>query len=277
MTFAKPSAHVTSPQWQALQPDSSFSERFVRGEAKAAAGRRCDYRGWAQRLTHACIAIPAATPALMERVEPNCAIEQTASAPARPRRSSPGPSWPKRSSACAAGRTSRAARRRAGCRRRRSCSRPRARTSRSSAAVARAGRAGSGRSPWRRAGSSAGCRRSIDLAGEERVGGAHDGADVEVVAPVLDRDGEVVAAGVEVGDDRLDRPVPVAVDDVAAVAVTQQLRVEPRVVGPGQRMRPDADLGEVVGRASVTDAVLRPVGQHRVEVLGVPRRWRAGR
>ncbi len=63
----------------------------------------------------------------------------------------------------------------------------------------------------------------------ERVGRAHDRADVHVVLPVLDRDREVVAAGVEVGDDRLERPVPVAVDDVTAVAVLEQLRVEARV------------------------------------------------
>ena len=52
----------------------------------------------------------------------------------------------------------------------------------------------------------------------EGVGVAHHRADVEVVAPVLDRDVERVPAAVEVGDDRLHPPVPVAVDDVAAVA-----------------------------------------------------------
>src|SRR5690606_39918450 len=35
----------------------------------------------------------------------------------------------------------------------------------------------------------------------ERVGGAHDRPDVEVAAPVLDRDVQRVAPGVEVGDD----------------------------------------------------------------------------
>ena len=39
----------------------------------------------------------------------------------------------------------------------------------------------------------------VHLGGEERVGGAHDRADVEVVLPVLDGDVERVAAGVEVG------------------------------------------------------------------------------
>jgi hypothetical protein len=38
---------------------------------------------------------------------------------------------------------------------------------------------------------------------------------------------EGVPAGVEVGDDRLAAPVPVAVDDVAAVAAGEQCWVEP--------------------------------------------------
>ena len=61
--------------------------------------------------------------------------------------------------------------------------------------------------------------------GQERVGGPHHGADVEVVLPVLDRDVERVPARVQVGHDRGDPPVPVAVDDVAGVALGQQLRV----------------------------------------------------
>ena len=54
---------------------------------------------------------------------------------------------------------------------------------------------------------------------------AHDRADVEVVLPVLDRHVEVVPAGVEVGDDRLEPPVAVAVHDVAPVALGEQPRV----------------------------------------------------
>ena len=56
----------------------------------------------------------------------------------------------------------------------------------------------------------------------ERVGGPHHRADVGVVAEVLDRDVQRVPARVDVGDDRLARPVPVRVDDVAGVAVAQQ-------------------------------------------------------
>ena len=56
----------------------------------------------------------------------------------------------------------------------------------------------------------------------ERVGGAHHRADVGVVAEVLDRDVQRVPALVDVGDDRLARPVAVCVNDVAGVAVAQQ-------------------------------------------------------
>jgi len=60
------------------------------------------------------------------------------------------------------------------------------------------------------------------------------------VAPVLDRDVERVTPGVEVGDDRLDGPVAVAVDDVTAVAAGQQVGVEPGVVRPWLGVGTDA-------------------------------------
>ena len=85
----------------------------------------------------------------------------------------------------------------------------------------------------------------VHLGGEERVRGAHDRADVAVVLPVLDGDVERMPAPVEVGDDRLHPPVAVAVDDVAPVAGGQELGIEPVVVGPGLRVRPDAGLGRL--------------------------------
>ena len=82
----------------------------------------------------------------------------------------------------------------------------------------------------------------VHLAGQEGVGRAHDRADVEVVLPVLDGHVEVVAPGVEVGDDRLHRPVAVAVDHVAPVALGEQLarRTAPRraAAPPTDRRRP---------------------------------------
>src|SRR5699024_6966416 len=75
----------------------------------------------------------------------------------------------------------------------------------------------------------------VHLLGGERVRRAHHRADVEVSPPVLDRHVERVPPGVQVGDDRLQAPVPVLVDDVAPVAGGEQLGVEPVVVGPGLR------------------------------------------
>jgi hypothetical protein len=76
------------------------------------------------------------------------------------------------------------------------------------------------------------------------------------VPPVLDGDGEGVAPAVEVGDDRLDGPVAVAVDDVAPVAVAQQRGIEARIVRPGQRVRPDPDrFAGRVGQDSPRSAI----------------------
>ena len=85
--------------------------------------------------------------------------------------------------------------------------------------------------------------------GGERVGAAHDRADVHVVLPVLDGHVERMPALVEVGDDRVHAPVPVPVDDVAGVAVLEQLGVVVRVGRPlGLAARPRADA---VGRGGL--------------------------
>ena len=82
----------------------------------------------------------------------------------------------------------------------------------------------------------------VEGRGVEGVGGADHRPDVEVVPPVLDRDVEAVPAGVEVGDDGVEPPVPVALDDIAPVAVAQQVRVEVVARGPGARPRPHSHL-----------------------------------
>ena len=64
---------------------------------------------------------------------------------------------------------------------------------------------------------------------------------------------ERVPAGVEVGDDRLERPVAVAVDDVAPVAVGQQLRV---VAGRRPATRPTHGPTPTSARSSSTGATL---------------------
>ena len=108
----------------------------------------------------ACIAMPAATPALIERVEPYCAIEHDH------RRGRAG--LARQARTLLAEQQQRVARqrerspaapRRAGCRRRPPCSRRRRHTRPARRRCRRGGCAGSGRSPSRRGGSSAAVRR----------------------------------------------------------------------------------------------------------------------
>ena len=61
--------------------------------------------------------------------------------------------------------------------------------------------------------------------GQEGVRRAHDGADVQIVTPVLDRDRELVATAIEVRDDGLNSPISIAVDDVAAITLGEQLGI----------------------------------------------------
>jgi hypothetical protein len=96
----------------------------------------------------------------------------------------------------------------------------------------------------------------VYLRGEERVGGADHGPDVEVVLPVLDRDVEVVPVPVEIGDDRLEPPVAVPVDHVAAVTLGEQALVVLLADGPLPGPRPDADLGRTVGHRVVRRSLL---------------------
>lgn len=77
----------------------------------------------------------------------------------------------------------------------------------------------------------------VYLGCKERVGSSDDCADVEVVLPVFDRDVEGVASGVEISNDRLLGPVAIAVQDVTAVPVGEQLGVEPSVGRPRFRVR----------------------------------------
>src|SRR5699024_3340789 len=76
----------------------------------------------------------------------------------------------------------------------------------------------------------------------EGIGGAHHRTDVEIVLPVLDAHMEVVAAAVEIGHDRVVLPVPVPVDDIASIALAQQLRIEVLAHRPGAGPRTDPHL-----------------------------------
>ena len=181
------------------------------------------------------MAMPAATPALMLRVEPNWAIDTVSAAPARASSVMPGPSWPNTS------------------RHSRGSAVSSSRTAPGHVVHRDDGQPGVGREVQQLGGGVVVAQPLIavghhgaaaipapppdDVHGVdgERVGGAHHRADVGVVAEVLDRDVQRVPAPVDVGDDRLPRPVAVGVDDVAGVAVAQQVGVIPRVVGQARR------------------------------------------
>ena len=79
----------------------------------------------------------------------------------------------------------------------------------------------------------------------EGVCGPHDRADVEVVFPVLDRYPQRVPPSLKIGNDGLNRPVAIAIDDIPAIAVLEQLRIEPAVLRP--RMRVWSDTGRPRG------------------------------
>jgi hypothetical protein len=54
------------------------------------------------------------------------------------------------------------------------------------------------------------------------------------VLPVLDRYREFVPAGIEIGHDCRDRPIAVAVENIAAITQLEELRIETGIVGPRQ-------------------------------------------
>ena len=222
--------------------------------------------------------MPAATAALMLRVEPNCAIDTVSSAPVRAASEMPGPSWPN---------TSRQSRGSAVVS---SGTEPGMLSTATTVSPASAAKASSSSvlSWWRQVLVAVGdhgaatvpAPASDDVHGVdgEGVGGADHRADVGVVAEVLDGDVQRVPAAVDVGDDRLARPVPVGVDDVASVAVAQQLRVVARVVGHRTRPGPDTGgAGRPFGGADVSHGsptARRRTNQHRSTICGARRiRW----
>ena len=108
----------------------------------------------------------------------------------------------------------------------------------------------------------------------ERIGGAHHRTDVEVVLPVLDGDVQWTTTGVKFGDDRLDTPVAIPINDIAPVTVLQQVWVQPCILWPRTRSRTDPHRGgtrrctpSTCQAASFRDAHGRIVGQLAV-VMG---------
>ena len=94
----------------------------------------------------------------------------------------------------------------------------------------------------------------MHLGRKKGVGCPHDRADVAVVFPVLDRNVERVSFGVELGNDCVATPIAEAVLDVSAVSGSQEIRVEPGVVGPGE----DGPLGPAGGGAAAVKPRLKP-------------------
>lgn len=78
--------------------------------------------------------------------------------------------------------------------------------------------------------------------GIESVRGSNDGADIQIVLPVLDRNMKRVAASVEVSNDRFVRPIPITIADIAAITVFEEFGVESPIVWPWQGMRTNPDL-----------------------------------
>ena len=221
-----------------------------------------------------CIAMAAAAPALMDLVDPYCAIESVSRQQRRNGSDSPVPSWPPKTKTHAGGKSA-------------------------ASSGARSRQVVDTEDRYRRLGSPlvegldrcvvvdvlipVGHHRStaiptsvsddVHLGRKERVGSTDDGADVEVVLPVLDGDVETVPALVEVGDDGLDGPVPVPVNDVAPIALREQAGIEVRPL----RQRPDpgpnpdrvtvANCGRITrGGCLVTHRTSVERGYHRLVI-----------
>ena len=195
------------------------------------------------------MAIPAATAALMLRVEPNWAIDTVSAAPALASSVMPGPSCPKISrhsrgsvvcsSRTAPGHVVDGDDRQPGIGRERQQFRGGVVVAQPLIAVGHHGAAPVPATP----------PDDVHGVDGECVGRAHHRADIRIVAEVLDRNVQRVPALVDVGDDRLARPIAVCVNDIAGVAVAQQLGVVAGV--GGRRPLPRADAGGLapLGRA----------------------------
>ena len=96
----------------------------------------------------------------------------------------------------------------------------------------------------------------VHLGSHESVRGAHDRADVEVVLPVLDGHVEVVATGVEVGDDRLHAPIAISINYIAPIPITQEGLVVLLTDWPLTLPRPESDNILAVGHGVIRRPLL---------------------
>jgi len=85
-----------------------------------------------------------------------------------------------------------------------------------------------------------------------RICRTDDCTDVEIVLPILDRNMQWAAMGVEICADCFNSPVAILVDDVATIAVFEQFGVVLRFGWPRLRMWSNANLGiELTGTSFV--------------------------
>lgn len=76
----------------------------------------------------------------------------------------------------------------------------------------------------------------------ECIRGSDDGADVQIMLPILDRHMERVSTRIEIGDDGRIRPVAILITDVAPISVLEEFAIESIVIGPWSWMGTDPDL-----------------------------------
>ena len=208
------------------------------------------------------MAMPAATPALMLRVEPNWAMDTVSAAPALASSVMPGPSWPnisrhsrgsgRRFQAYGAGHVVDGDDGQPGLGGERQQLGGGVVMAQSLIAVGH----------HRPAAVPAAPPDDVDGVHRERVGRTDHRADVGVVAEVLDRDVQRVPARVDVGDDRFPRPIAVRVNDIAGVTVAQQRGVVARVVGrrtlPTGRRRGSLPIRSGPGSRARCSLICRP-------------------
>jgi len=58
---------------------------------------------------------------------------------------------------------------------------------------------------------------------------------------------EGMTSRIQIRDDRVETPISVSIDDVSAITVAKQIRIEAGVVGPRPNPGPDTNIGSVRG------------------------------
>jgi hypothetical protein len=83
---------------------------------------------------------------------------------------------------------------------------------------------------------------NVHTFGVERVSCPNHGSDIQIVLPILDCDMERMTTHVEISDNRLVRPIAIAIADIATITMFEQFAIKSNVFGPRQGVRTYADL-----------------------------------